>query len=254
MRLKDETIVLTGAGRGIGSACALRYAREGAHVVLVGRSTNVEGVAGQIRQEGGSASIVIGDVSLEETNTAAVETAISDTGRLDGLHVNAAVQVTATLEDTTVDAWDEMERANLRAAYLASRAAIPHMRARNYGSILFTASVLASAGDPILPAYGAMKGGLLALCKGIATGYGDVGIRCNTVSPGDIETDMVAEYFDAQENPEHARREIADHYPLKRLGQPDDVAAASLFLLSRESAFVSGVDLLVDGGLRARIY
>ena len=158
-----------------------------------------------------------------------------------------------TLEKMTMPEWETTHATNLRAAFLATQASVPAMRDNGGGAIIFTASVLGLVGDPDLPAYGAMKGGLRALCRSAATAHGPDNGRCNTICPGDVETPLVQEFLNFQPAPEAARKEITDRYPLRRLAQPADVAAAS-FLGSDDAAYITGTDILVDGGLLARVY
>jgi NAD(P)-dependent dehydrogenase (short-subunit alcohol dehydrogenase family) len=117
-----------------------------------------------------------------------------------------------------------------------------------------TASLLGIVGDPDLSVYGAMKGGVRSLCRSMAVAYGRDGIRVNTICPGDVETPLLKEFFDYQPDPEAARKEITDRYPLRRFAQPRDVANVAVFLASAAGSYVTGTDIVVDGGLLARIY
>jgi NAD(P)-dependent dehydrogenase (short-subunit alcohol dehydrogenase family) len=256
VRLAGRVTVVTGAARGIGEACARRYAEEGAAVVCVDiQPEPVERVAEAIRDAGGRAAGVRADVATAEGNDVAVGVAVEEFGGLDVFHANAAIQsVPGTLEETDEATWDALHETNLRGVYLGVRRALPELRRRGGGSIVITASLLGIVGDPILPAYGAMKGGLRALCRSLATAHGPEGVRVNTICPGDVETAMLTEFFDAQPDPAQARAEIVDRYPLRRFATPADIADAALFLASDESACVTGIDLVVDGGLLARIY
>jgi NAD(P)-dependent dehydrogenase (short-subunit alcohol dehydrogenase family) len=128
------------------------------------------------------------------------------------------------------------------------------MRARGGGSIVITASLLGITGDPDLPAYGATKGGLRAMCRSLAASLGPDNIRVNTICPGDVETPLLKEFFDFQPDPAAARKQITDRYPLGRFAEPRDVANAAVFLGSDDACYLTGIDILVDGGLRARIY
>lgn len=216
MRLDGKVVALTGAAGGLGRACAERYATEGAAIVCIGLDDAVVDLAGDLRDRGKSAVGVVADVSNEDGNAQAVDTAVREFGRLDVFHANAAIQVMGRVTDTTLDGWESMQQSNLRGPFLGARAAIPALRDAGGGSILFTASVLGIVGDADLPAYGAMKGGLRALCRAIAAAEGVDNIRCNTICPADIETPMVEDYFNNQADPATARAEVLARYPLGR--------------------------------------
>lgn len=233
----------------------MRFAQEGAAVVCVDVDRDgVEATAQAIIDAGGRAVAVVADVSTREGNEAMVATAVDRFGGLDVLHANAAVQIMGLLEQTDENAWDALHATNLRGVYLGIQAALPRLRERGGGSIVITASLLGIVGDPDMPAYGAMKGGLRALCRAVATGHGPENIRCNTICPGDVETPMGADFFAAQPDPVAARAEVTARYPLRRFATPADVASVAVFLASDEASYLTGIDIVVDGGLLARIY
>jgi NAD(P)-dependent dehydrogenase (short-subunit alcohol dehydrogenase family) len=212
----------------------------------------LEAVAGEIEDAGGRALALTLDVSSEDGNRAMVARAAEEFGGLDILHANAAIQVMAGLEVTSEQMWDEIHATNLRGVYLGAREALPRLRERGGGSIIFTSSLLGFVGNPDLVAYGATKGGLRALCRSLATAHGPEGIRVNTICPGDIDTPLLQDYFDHQPDPATARREIEERYPLGRFAAPVDVANVAVYLASDESSYVSGIDVVVDGGLMAK--
>jgi NAD(P)-dependent dehydrogenase (short-subunit alcohol dehydrogenase family) len=254
MNLDGKVVILTGAAGGIGTACAERYARDGASVVCTDRAESVNELAARLTSEGFSAVAVVTDIATEAGNRSLVDAALTSFGRLDAIHCNAAIQIMGSVEQMTIEQWEQTQTTNLRAAFLASRAGIPAMREGGGGTIVFTASVLGLVGDPDLAAYGAMKGGLRALCRSLATAHGPENIRCNTICPGDVETPLVQEFLDFQDDPDAARRAITDRYPLRRFAQPADIAAVASFLASDDAAYITGTDILVDGGLLARVY
>lgn len=251
-RLAGKVALITGAARGIGRATAERFAAEQAHVICA--DTDADGVHATtefIAHRGGAATPLVADVRAA---TALIADAMAVHGRIDVLHANAAAQVMGDLEHTTPQDWDLMYSVNQRAVAESIREVLPHMRANSGGSIILTASLLALTGDPDLAMYGATKGALHALCRAVATAAGPDNIRCNTLCPGDVDTEMVREFFAFQADPEGARRDIEAKYPLRRIAQPHDVANAALFLASDEAAYITGTDIVIDGGLRARIY
>lgn len=150
-----------------------------------------------------------------------------------------------------VEDWDALYRANLRGVGLGIKWSLPEL-ARRGGSVIMTASLLGLVGDPDMPAYGAMKGGLLAMCRSLAAAHGPENIRFNTICPGDVETPMLADFFDHQ--PAGTRERILEHYPLRRFPQPEDIANLVAFLASDDAAYLTGIDIPIDGGLLAQIY
>ncbi|MFG1610260.1 SDR family NAD(P)-dependent oxidoreductase [Actinoplanes sp. NPDC049265] len=255
MRLNGKVAVVTGAARGIGAAIALRFAQEGAAVVCADRlEDELAATVAGIVESGGTGRASVVDVASEEDNQRLVRDAVTAFGRLDVFHANAAVQVMGDLTRTSPIDWDDMYAVNVRGVALGIRHAVPAMRRSGGGSILITASLLGIVGDPDLPYYGATKGALRSLCRSVAAAYGPDNIRCNTICPGDVETALLQEFFDFQDDPAEARRRITEHYPLRRFATPQDVAGAALFLAGDEARYISGIDLPVDGGLLARIY
>lgn len=252
-RLSGRVTLVTGAAGGIGRAVVARFAEEGASVICVDRDADaLESLVSEHHSLGRR------DVrALEHDVTdgfGLIREAVAIHGRIDVLHANAAVQVMGNLEKTNPADWDRMYQVNQRAVAESIREVAPHMRAQGGGSIILTASLLGLTGDPDLAMYGATKGALRALCRSVAAALGPDNIRCNTICPGDVDTPMVREFFDFQPDPAAARREVEQHYPLRRIAQPRDVANAALFLASDESSYITGTDLIVDGGLLAKIY
>lgn len=254
-RSEGKVAVVTGAGRGIGAASAARLAEDGCAVVCVDVDEGaVHAVASAIEAAGGRARALVADVATAAGNRELVACARTVFGGLDVLHANAAVQRIARVEATSADDWDALLRTNLRGVGLGVAHALPALRERAGGSVILTASVLGIAGDPDLPAYGATKGALRALCRSLAAAHGPENVRVNTVCPGDVETPMLHEFFARQVDPEAARRRILERYPLGRFAAPEDVANVVAFLASDDAAYVTGTDLRVDGGLLAAVY
>jgi len=254
MRLSGKVALVTGAVGGIGSAVVELFAEEGAAVACVDLDERVSDVAARIRETGGTAVAIVADVSTDEGNESSVAQAVDAFGGLDVFHANAAIQIMGRLDETTPEEWERLYRANLYGVAAGLRAALPALCVRGGGSLIVTASLLGIVGDPDLPAYGAMKGGLRALVRSLATAHGRENIRVNAICPGDVETPILADFFAFQDDPEAARREIVERYPLRRFASPRDVANLALFLASDESSYITGTDLVIDGGLLARIY
>jgi NAD(P)-dependent dehydrogenase (short-subunit alcohol dehydrogenase family) len=249
-RLDSKIAIITGAASGIGRATARRVAAEGARTVVADlNGAGAKQVADEISAAGGEATAVQADLGDNDSARAMVEAAVTAYGGLDILHNNAAATRLAATEDRPVSAadpavWDETMRVNLRGALVAIQAAVPHMIARGGGSVINTASGAGLTGDLRNPAYGASKAALISLTRYVATEFGKQGIRCNAISPGFIVI------------PEKAGRKAVEatmlrHHLTPRLGRPEDIAALVVFLASDESAFITGQNICVDGGLLA---
>ena len=248
-RLKGKIGIVTGAGSGIGRACAIALASEGARVALVGRRRDrIEDVAHKI---GDSAFAIPADVS----NTSEVHRLIDDTvnyfGGLNFLLNNAGVLHTGNAEQITEEQWDHSFIVNVRAVWQLSRSALPHMRKVGGGSIINVASTLGVVGARNRAAYAASKGAVVLLTKCMAIDHGHENIRINAICPGFVETDLTAAVIGSAPDPATVRRERTAAHPIGRLGRPEDIAGLAVYLVSDESTWVTGAALPVDGGYLA---
>ena len=249
-RFIAKTVLVTGGGRGIGRAIALRLAQEGAAVAVVDRDSEpAHEVARAIAAMGRTAVALEADIAAERAPARMVEAAEKALGPLHVLVSNVAKTGPANLADTDEASWDAEFAVTLRAAWLLSRAALPGMVERGHGAIVNIASVnaLTSLGNP---AYSAAKAGLLSLTRQIATEYGPKGIRCNAVSPGTVRTENPSWTNRLKEDPKVFEK-LERWYPVGRVGAPEDIAAAVAYLASDEAGFTNGANLVVDGGLTA---
>jgi len=255
MRLAGKVGVVTGAARGVGAAILTALVREGAAVIAVDVLRDpLEATVAIAQAKGHIATALTADISTPEGNSAAVDLAIRKYGGLDCFVANAAIQRFGKLADTPTATWDEVQTVNLKGVYLGCQKAIPEITRRGGGSLIFTASVLGIVGDADLAAYGAAKGGLRALCRSAAVAYGPKKIRCNTICPGDIRTELFDEYIARSPDPTAELDRLLGIYPMGRLALPEDVANVAVFLASDESSYITGTDIVVDGGLLAKVY
>ena len=250
--LRGRAAIITGAATGIGRASAVLFARAGARVALADvRAPELEQTLTEVRAAGGEGTAIAADLARPEDCAAVVEQAMRAFGRLDVLLNNAGVGtmvVGGTVESIALERWDLAQDVNVRAIYLVSRAAVPHMRGRG-GAIVNIASVSAFRGSVERPshAYAASKGAVLALTRAMAASYGRDGIRVNAICPGVIRTRLTADIVEGAERAAKEGRGI----PLGRVGEPEDIARCALFLASDDAAFVSGAALVADGGALA---
>jgi len=255
MRLAGKVGIITGGGTGIGRATALRFAQEGARVIVANRTESTgRDTVREIVEAGGEAIWVQTDVAREADVKAMVEATVETYGRLDILFSNAAIQTFGTAVSLKPAQWDELVDINLKGMYLGAKYAVPRMAAQGGGSIINHSSVLGLVGDPELIAYCAAKAGILGMTRSMAQAHGPQGIRVNALCPGDVETYIVRQYFDAQPDPDAARRHVCSQYALRRIGQPEEIANVALFLASDESSFITGTYIVADGGLTSRCY
>jgi len=253
MKLKGKVAVVTGAASGIGCATAVLFAREGAKVAVVDRNRRGgEETVKIIRDDGGEACFVEADVSKAADAERMVKTAVENYGRLDTLYNNAGISLVKPTHETAEQEWDKVIDVNLKGVFLGSKYAIPQMIKQGGGVIINTASIWSHVAFPNWSAYCASKGGVLMLTKAMAVEYAPYNIRVNCVSPGTIDTELTKGAVASAEDPEKMRQTLTSLHPLGRIGSPEEVAHAVLFLASDESSFITGTDLSVDGGRRAK--
>jgi NAD(P)-dependent dehydrogenase (short-subunit alcohol dehydrogenase family) len=249
-RLLDGKVALiTGSASGQGRAAALRFARHGAAIAIVDIADDGSAeTARQVEALGGEATIIHGDVSVQDDVEAMVAATLQRWDRLDVLYNNAAVQMSGRLVECSEADWDRTIATNLDAVFWACRAALPSMLAGDGGSIINTASVLGLIGSEGYVAYGAAKAGLVALTRQIAVEYGP-SVRANVIAPGSIDTPRFQKVAAGMDDPDAFVAGLAKTIPLHRLGTAEDVASIALFLASDLSAYVSGAVIPADGGL-----
>src|SRR2546422_2976667 len=251
--LQDRVAIVTGAATGIGRASAVLFARAGARVALADvRAPELAQALAEVRAAGGEATSITADLARPDDCASVVDAAVRAFGRLDVLLNNAGVGtmvVGGTVETISLERWDLAQDVNVRAIYLVSRAAVPHLRAAGGGSIVNTASVAAFRGSRARPshAYDASKGAVLALTRAMAASYGRDRIRVNAICPGTIRTRLTADIVDRVESAAKEGRGI----PLGRVGEPEDIARCALFLASDDASFISGAAIVADGGAMA---
>lgn len=254
-RMRGKSAVVTGGGLGIGRACALKLAEEGASVVVTDiDAANGKAVVDDIRSRGGKAFFLKHDVGDEAGWAEVMRVATERYGRLDALVNNAGVALGKDVEHTTLDEWRWLMRINLEGVFLGTRYAIATMKANGSGSIINLSSIEGLIGDPNLAAYNASKGGVRLLTKSSALYCARAGynIRVNSVHPGYIWTPMVEHFLKAQGDIEKGRQALDRLHPIGHVGEPDDIAYGVLYLASDESRFVTGTELVIDGGYTAQ--
>ena len=250
MRLGNKVALISGGARGQGAAEARLFAKEGSKVVI-GDILEDEGrqVEAEINELGGECVFVNLNVTSADAWRNAVDTAVNRFGKLDILVNNAGIFKLATVEETSAELWDEIMDINAKGVFLGTKCAIPEMRKAGGGSIINISSVAGLIGSYNAAAYGASKGAVRLFTKATAIQYAKEGIRANSIHPGVIETPMTESNLLGDEE---ARRFSIARHPLGRVGQPEDVAYGALFLASDESSFMTGSELVIDGGLTAR--
>ena len=248
-RLDGKVALISGGSKGQGEAEAKLFAQEGAKVVL-GDILDEEGrkMEAEINETGGDAKYVHLDVTSEDDWSAAVREAVETYGKLDILINNAGIVLRKGVEETSSDEWDRVQKVNSKGVFLGTKAAIPAMREAGGGSIVNISSIAGLIGSSYTTAYTASKGAVRLLTKSTAVQYGPEGIRCNSVHPGIIETDMTKDMISTSEG----RASQLARTALGIIANSQDVALGVLYLASDESRYVTGSELVIDGGITAQ--
>jgi len=244
-RLQDRVAVITGAASGIGLASARRLAAEGAKVVVADLN---EEAGGPVAEELGGLFVQV-DVTSPEDNERLYATTVQTYGRVDVAFHNAGISPPDddSILVTGLDAWRRVQEVNLTSVYLGCKAVLSHMQRQGKGSIINTASFVATLGAATSQiSYTASKGGVLAMTRELGVQFAREGIRVNAISPGPVATPLLMELF--AKDPERAQRRLV-HIPMGRFGEPDEIAAAVAFLASDDSSFMTAANFLVDGGI-----
>ncbi len=247
MKLKNKVAIVTGASSGIGRCAAIRFAQEGAKVVLSARREfELAKLANEIEAAGGAAFAVPGDVCNERYAKRLADAADNEFGGLDiGFNNAGIVGDMVSVSEMEPENWARVLNTNLTSAFFAAKFQLPHLKRRGGGSLIFTSSFVGhTIGFPGMGAYAASKSGLLGLVQCLAVEHGPDGIRANALLPGGTKTPMAGDFSD---NPA-AEATIAGFHALSRMADPMEIANAAVFLASQDSSFVTGAAMLVDGG------
>jgi 3-oxoacyl-[acyl-carrier protein] reductase len=247
MRIQDKVAIVTGGASGIGRGTCIRLAEEGGKVAIFDIDLEeARNTAQSIEKQGVPALAVKVDVASAVEVETAIKEVLSTFGQVDILVNNAGVSLSSSVTRMTEDIWDKTIDVNLKGTFLCSRAVAPHMKQRRYGKIINLSSILGLAGSPTMVHYSAAKTGVIGFTRGLALELGPFNINVNAIGPGIIKTPMLD-----QEVSSELREQLQGRIPLRRLGEPVDIANAILFLVSDESSYISGQCLFVCGGVSA---
>jgi NAD(P)-dependent dehydrogenase (short-subunit alcohol dehydrogenase family) len=253
MRLDQRIAVITGAGSGIGREMALLFAREGAKILAADlNGAAAEETASMVEAAGGTCVSMAVDASLPADVEGMIARAVERYGRVDILCNNAGIGSITDVVDCDPDEWDRVMTVNVKSVYLGCKYAIPRMIEQGGGVIVNTASVAGMVGIVKRASYSASKGAVIALTRQVAIEYVEQGIRVNCICPGTVDSPWVGRLLDQTDDPVAARSNLVARQPMGRLGTPQEIAKAALYLASDDAAFITGTGLVIDGGLTAR--
>ena len=249
MRLEGKVALITGGARGQGAAEAKLFAEEGAKVVIADiLDEEGEKLEAEITELGGECFYTHLDVSSSENWEETINTTVTHFGKIDILVNNAGIAVWGTNDDTTEEIWDTVMDVNAKGVFLGTKHVIPEMKRSGGGSIINISSISGLVGQPtIQPVYNASKGAVRLFTKSTAVQYGSYGIRANSIHPGAIDTDMISHRIQGEEN----KNRIKNTVPLQRVAKPIEIAYGALFLASEESSYMTGSEMVIDGGVTA---
>ena len=255
-RVKNKVAIVTGGASGLGKSSAILLAREGAKIVITDvDDENGTKVVQDIKNDGGEAIFIKQDVSKEEEWKMVIETTIKTYGKLHIVANSAGIGIGGTVEDLTLDDWKNLIDVNLHGTFLGTQYGIKGMKETGEGgSIINFSSIEGLIGDPNLPAYNASKGGVTIFTKSAALHCAKQGykIRVNSIHPAYIWTPMVENFLKAQGNVEEGKKQLESLHPVGHLGEPDDIGDGVVYLASDESKFMTGSELVIDGGYTAQ--
>lgn len=255
-RVKNKVAIVTGGASGLGKSSAILLAREGAKIVITDvDDENGTKVVQDIKNDGGEAIFIKQDVSKEEEWKMVIETTIKTYGKLHIVANSAGIGIGGTVEDLTLDDWKNLIDVNLHGTFLGTQYGIKGMKETGEGgSIINFSSIEGLIGDPNLPAYNASKGGVTIFTKSAALHCAKQGykIRVNSIHPAYIWTPMVENFLKAQGNVEEGKKQLESLHPVGHLGEPDDIGYGVVYLASDESKFMTGSELVIDGGYTAQ--
>ena len=241
--LSDKVVIITGASQGIGRTMATIFAESKANVVCVARSEKkIEELSMKIKSQGGLAMPAVCDISDGDSFSRTIKSVVDQFGKLDVLVNNAGITRDALLMRMNESQWDEVIQTNLKVTFFGMKAAIRPMMKNKFGRIINITSIVGLTGNPGQANYAASKAGLIGMTQSIAKEVGSRGITVNCIAPGWIDTEMT------EELPENSKKDLLDRIPISKIGKPEDIAYAAVFLASNEASYITGQTITVDGG------
>ena len=241
--LSDKVVIITGASQGIGRTMAIVFGESGANVICVARSEDkIKELSSEIESKGGHAVPIACDIGDGDAFSNTIKSVVDQFGKLDILINNAGITRDALLMRMNESQWDEVIQTNLKGAFFGMKAAIRPMMKNKFGRIINITSIVGLTGNPGQANYAASKAGLIGMTQSIAKDVGSWGITVNCIAPGWIDTEMT------EELPENSKRDLLDRIPIGKIGKPENIAHAAVFLASDEASYITGQTITVDGG------